>query len=76
MIIVFHHHHQPINVPTAGAQAFLMDYLQGERAIRPFGHLSDGRTLLNFRNRTPSTLAAIEHLEFFVYQFKILILSL
>jgi hypothetical protein len=20
-----HHHHQPINVPTAGAQAFLMD---------------------------------------------------
>jgi hypothetical protein len=28
-----HHHHQPINVPTAGAQAFLMDYLQGEPAI-------------------------------------------
>jgi hypothetical protein len=28
-----HHHHQPINVPTAGAQAFLMDYTQGERAI-------------------------------------------
>jgi hypothetical protein len=27
------HHHQPINVPTAGAQAFLMDYPQGERAI-------------------------------------------
>jgi hypothetical protein len=27
-----HHHHQPINVPTAGAQAFLMDYPQGERA--------------------------------------------
>jgi hypothetical protein len=25
--------HQPINVPTAGAQAFLMDYPQGERAI-------------------------------------------
>jgi hypothetical protein len=24
------HHHQPINVPTAGAQAFLMYYLQGE----------------------------------------------
>jgi hypothetical protein len=21
-----HHHHQPINVPTAGAQAFLIDY--------------------------------------------------
>jgi hypothetical protein len=28
-----YHHHQPINVPTAGAQAFLMDYPQGERAI-------------------------------------------
>jgi hypothetical protein len=27
------HHHQPINVPTAGAQALLMDYLQGERGI-------------------------------------------
>jgi hypothetical protein len=26
-------HHQPINVPTAGAQAFIMDYPQGERAI-------------------------------------------
>jgi hypothetical protein len=22
-----HHHHQPINVPTAEAQAFLMDYI-------------------------------------------------
>jgi hypothetical protein len=28
-----HHHHQRINEPTAGAQAFLMDYTQGERAI-------------------------------------------
>jgi hypothetical protein len=27
------HHHQPINVPTVGAQAFLMDYTQGERVI-------------------------------------------
>jgi hypothetical protein len=27
------HHHQPINVPTTGAQTFLMDYPQGERAI-------------------------------------------
>jgi hypothetical protein len=27
------HHHQPINVPTAGEQAFLMDYPQGERDI-------------------------------------------
>jgi hypothetical protein len=26
-------HHQPSNVPTAGAQAFLVDYPQGERAI-------------------------------------------
>jgi hypothetical protein len=28
-----HHHHQPINLPTAGAQALLMDYPRGERAI-------------------------------------------
>jgi hypothetical protein len=27
------YHHQPINVPTAGAEAFLMDYPQVERAI-------------------------------------------
>jgi hypothetical protein len=27
------HHHQPINVPTTGAQAFLVDYSLGERAI-------------------------------------------
>jgi hypothetical protein len=26
-------HHQPINVSTAGAQAFLIDYPQEERAI-------------------------------------------
>jgi hypothetical protein len=32
-LLVRLHHHQPINVPTAGAQAFLMDYPQGERAI-------------------------------------------
>jgi hypothetical protein len=32
-IIPGYNHHQPINVPTAGAQAFLMDYPQGERAI-------------------------------------------
>jgi hypothetical protein len=25
--------HHPVNVPTAGAQAFLMDYKQGKRAI-------------------------------------------
>jgi hypothetical protein len=29
----FFYHDQLINVATAGAQAFLMDYLQGERAI-------------------------------------------
>jgi hypothetical protein len=28
-----HYHHHPINFPTAGAQAFRMDYPQGERAI-------------------------------------------
>jgi hypothetical protein len=27
-----HLHHQPINVPTAGEQAYLMDYTQGEGA--------------------------------------------
>jgi hypothetical protein len=27
------HHNLPINIPTAEAQAFLMDYPQGERAI-------------------------------------------
>jgi hypothetical protein len=33
--IFFHypHHHQPINVLTTGAQAFVMDYPQGERTI-------------------------------------------
>jgi hypothetical protein len=25
MSLLRHHHHQPINVPTAGAQAFFMD---------------------------------------------------
>jgi hypothetical protein len=29
----FHHHPQPFNAPTAGAQAILLDYPQGERAI-------------------------------------------
>jgi hypothetical protein len=27
------HYHQPMIVPTAGAQAFLVGYPQGERAI-------------------------------------------
>jgi hypothetical protein len=30
---MYESHHQPINVPTAGAQAFLIDHLQGERVI-------------------------------------------
>jgi hypothetical protein len=30
-------HHQPINVPTAEAQCFLIDYTQGERAITGVG---------------------------------------
>jgi hypothetical protein len=29
----YHHHHQPINVLTTGAQAFLLGYTKGERAI-------------------------------------------
>jgi hypothetical protein len=29
-----HHHHQPIDVPTVGAQAFLMEYPQGEDCSR------------------------------------------
>jgi hypothetical protein len=32
-VVTHHHHYQPINVPNAGAQTFLMDYPQGERAI-------------------------------------------
>jgi hypothetical protein len=31
--IIDHYHNPPFNIPTAGAQAFLMDYPQGERAI-------------------------------------------
>jgi hypothetical protein len=27
-----HHHHQPINAPTAGAQAFLLDHILGNRS--------------------------------------------
>jgi hypothetical protein len=39
----YHHHHQPINAPTAGAQAFLMDYTLGERAItHPAGPVQVG----------------------------------
>jgi hypothetical protein len=34
MCDMFHHrHNQSINVPTAGAQAFLMDYTYGKQAI-------------------------------------------
>jgi hypothetical protein len=35
-----YNHYQPINVPTAGAQTFLMDYPQVERAI-PQGRNAD-----------------------------------
>jgi hypothetical protein len=28
-----HHHYQPINVPTSGAQAFLMDYTLEKQTI-------------------------------------------
>jgi hypothetical protein len=28
-----YHHHQPINVPTSGAQAFLMEYTYGKLTI-------------------------------------------
>jgi hypothetical protein len=40
-------HHQPINVPTAGAQAFLMDYPQGERAIT---HHAGPEWIMQFRS--------------------------
>jgi hypothetical protein len=33
---MFFLHHRPINVPTAGAQAFLMNYTQGERVITTY----------------------------------------
>jgi hypothetical protein len=33
LLVCYVHHHQPINVPAAEVQAFLMDYTQGERAI-------------------------------------------
>jgi hypothetical protein len=33
MIHHHHHHHQPINASSAEAQAFLVDYSLGERAI-------------------------------------------
>jgi hypothetical protein len=36
------HHHQPINDPTAGTQAFFMDYTQVERAITHAGLLQIG----------------------------------
>jgi hypothetical protein len=41
--IYYPHHYQPIYVPTAGAQAFLMDYTLGERAIiHHAGPVQDG----------------------------------
>jgi hypothetical protein len=35
-----HHHHQPINVPTARAQAFLMDYIRST-GLNPRGSSAD-----------------------------------
>jgi hypothetical protein len=31
--LFIYHHHQPINVPTGGTQAFLINYTSRERAI-------------------------------------------
>jgi hypothetical protein len=38
---VFIHHHQPINVPTAGAQAFFMDYAWRTGHNQPRGPSAD-----------------------------------
>jgi hypothetical protein len=32
-LALIYHHNQPTNVRTAGAQAFIIDYTQGEQAI-------------------------------------------
>jgi hypothetical protein len=32
-LLIVHHHHQPINVPTAEPRAFHMDHTQRVRAI-------------------------------------------
>jgi hypothetical protein len=41
ILIYNHHHRQPINVPTTGAQTFLMDNPQGEQAITHPGYSRD-----------------------------------
>jgi hypothetical protein len=33
LLLLTSYHHQPINVPSAGAQAFLNGYTEGERTI-------------------------------------------
>jgi hypothetical protein len=47
MLFWNHHHYQPNNVPTAGAQAFLMDWLLTRRMghITPCGPSADGWSL-------------------------------
>jgi hypothetical protein len=42
MYVYHHHHHQRINVSTADAQAFLMDYTEEERAITHHAGLVGG----------------------------------
>ncbi|RVE40597.1 hypothetical protein evm_014753 [Chilo suppressalis] len=44
-VFQFHHHHQPINVPTAGAQAFPMDGIGRLGHGPPRGPSADGRAL-------------------------------
>jgi hypothetical protein len=44
-IVKMVHHHQPINVPIPGAQAFLMDYQEGEQAITDWWVRMDANTV-------------------------------
>jgi hypothetical protein len=55
-------HHQPINAPTAGAQALLMDYLQGQRAITH--HAGPGQLQLDQRLNVPSEARSISDNKF------------
>jgi hypothetical protein len=44
------HHHLHFNDPTAGAQAFLMDYTKGERAITHAGPVLIGGLINNLNH--------------------------